>query len=226
MSFIRSVMMDGLIYREHEVTTVTHSIENDLTTVEVRSTQTDDGNPTRHWYSKELALGMVDAEGWVQGLPEFEEYDDPAGEAMREAEAERDAALSHLDETLRILTDEQAGQVIDAFPEWEAGVAYKVGERVKYDGKLYRCVQAHTSQADWHPDIVPPLWTPLQAEGGDDDPTTIPVWVQPTGAQDAYNKGDRVWYPDASGQVWESTMDGNVWSPEAYPAGWKLIEQE
>ena len=44
----------------------------------------------------------------------------------------------------------------------------------------------------------------------------VPDWVQPTGAHDAYQKGDRVRY---NGNVYESLIDGNVWSPDAYPAG-------
>ncbi len=54
-------------------------------------------------------------------------------------------------------------------------------------------------------------------------PGEIPVWKQPTGAQDAYNKGDRVWYPAKFTAVYVSLIDANVYSPEAYPAGWKEI---
>lgn len=54
----------------------------------------------------------------------------------------------------------------------------------------------------------------------------IPVWVQPTGAHDAYQTGDKVHYPTIDGPVYESLIDGNVWSPEAYPAGWKLEDAE
>ena len=45
-------------------------------------------------------------------------------------------------------------------------------------------------------------------------------WVQPTGAHDAYNKGDKVSF---NGQDYESLIDGNSWSPSDYPAGWKVI---
>ena len=51
----------------------------------------------------------------------------------------------------------------------------------------------------------------------------IPVWVQPTGAHDAYQMGDKVHYPGASDPVYESLINGNVWSPDAYPAGWKQV---
>lgn len=48
----------------------------------------------------------------------------------------------------------------------------------------------------------------------------IPDYVQPTGAHDAYNIGDRMRY---QGKIWESTINGNVWAPDIYPAGWKEI---
>ena len=45
-------------------------------------------------------------------------------------------------------------------------------------------------------------------------------FVQPTGAHDAYNLGDRVTF---SGRVYESIINGNVWSPDVYPDGWTEI---
>ena len=115
------------------------------------------------------------------------------------------------------LEDTDALDAVELFPLWAVGVAYSVGERVQYDGKLYRVVQAHTSQADWTPPLVPALFTEVAKPG------EIPVWKQPTGAQDAYNKGDKVHYPTADDPVYESLIDANVYSPEAYPAGWKLV---
>lgn len=115
------------------------------------------------------------------------------------------------------LSDEDALEAVDLFPTWAADTAYAADVRVRFEGKLYRCVQAHTSQTGWEPDKTPALWTEVAKPG------EIPVWKQPTGAQDAYNKGDKVHYPDADGPVYESTVDNNVWSPEAYPAGWEEV---
>ena len=53
------------------------------------------------------------------------------------------------------------------------------------------------------------------------EPEEWPEWVQPTGAHDAYGVGDKVTY---NGKHYISTMDGNVWSPDAYPAGWQVQE--
>lgn len=114
------------------------------------------------------------------------------------------------------LTDEDALDGIELFPLWAAGVAYALDVRVRFEGKLYKCVQAHTSQEDWTPDIAPALWVDVA------EPHTIPVWRQPTGAQDAYMTGDKVHYPDKDGPVYVSVMDNNVWEPTVY--GWEETE--
>ena len=51
------------------------------------------------------------------------------------------------------------------------------------------------------------------------EPEEWPAWVQPTGAHDCYNTGDKVTY---NGKHYVSKLDGNVWSPDAYPAGWEV----
>lgn len=107
------------------------------------------------------------------------------------------------------LDDEAALETPELFAPWVSGSAYLVTERVRYAGQLYRCVQAHTSQAGWEPDRTPALWTEVAKPG------EIPEWKQPTGAQDAYKKGDVVRH---NGFVWESTADSNVWEPGVY--GW------
>lgn len=109
-----------------------------------------------------------------------------------------DVAISYLD-------DDEAESVAILFEDWQSGVAYAVGDRRKYDGLLYRCVQAHTSQADWTPPVVPALWVRTSTE-------EWPEWIQPTGAHDAYNKGDKVSHNE---KHWVSLVDGNVWEPGA-----------
>lgn len=111
------------------------------------------------------------------------------------------------------LADDDALEAVELFPAWKTDTAYSADERIRYGEKLYRCVQAHTSQSDWTPDVTPALWTEVAKSG------EIPVWKQPTGAQDAYNKGDKVKYPDADGDVWVSIVDSNVWQPGVY--GWE-----
>lgn len=113
------------------------------------------------------------------------------------------------------LSDSDALDAVELFPVWQKDIAYALDFRVRYDGTLYKCVQAHTSQADWTPDVTPALWTEVA------EPGTIPVWKQPTGAQDAYMTGDKVHYPTKDDAVYESTMDYNTYAPDVY--GWVMV---
>lgn len=114
------------------------------------------------------------------------------------------------------LTDTEALEAVELFPNWQTGTSYKVGIRVRYNGQLYRCEQEHTSQADWTPDATPALWTAVA------EPGEIPVWVQPTGAQDAYRFGDKVHYPTKDDPIYVSTIDYNTYAPDVY--GWTREE--
>lgn len=120
------------------------------------------------------------------------------------------------------LTETQALEVASVYPAWEAGRAYETGDILQYgvnsvgDPQLYKVVQAHTSQEDWTPDATPALY---DAFGLDD--SGYPLWTQPSGAHDAYNTGDIV---DYNGTLYQSLIDGNTWSPEAYPQGWQVVE--
>lgn len=68
------------------------------------------------------------------------------------------------------LADGDALEAVELFPAWAAGVAYAVGQRIQYNGKLFKCVQAHTSQADWTPEATPALWTEVAKPGEGDTP--------------------------------------------------------
>lgn len=115
------------------------------------------------------------------------------------------------------LEDAAALDCAELFPAWETGKEYAAETRVQYGGKLYRCISAHTSQADWSPSAAVSLWSEVTVDplSGYDE------WKQPTGAHDAYSTGDKVVY---NGALYESLVDGNTWPPETYPAGWKLVE--
>ena len=201
MAFSRAVKFGEIIYRHHECTVVTHRLGRS-TEVRIRSYMTA-GSPVHieHVHALELdeSLTFALAEEWAQGQEDYREYENPAQAA--------------LDEVLPILTDEQAETVPDVFPAWVSGIAYAVGYRVRYDGNLYRCVQAHTSQEDWTPDATPALWTRI-GDPGDE----WPEWVQPTGAQDAYAMGAKVSH---AGSHWTSDVDANVWEPGVY--GWTEV---
>lgn len=115
-----------------------------------------------------------------------------------------DLATSYLD-------DEQAESVTILFEEWETDTDYVAGDRRQYKGLLYKCVQSHKSQDGWTPDKTPALWVRTWT-----DP--FPEWVQPTGAHDAYNMGDKVSHNE---KHWISTVDANIWEPGVY--GWDEV---
>ena len=133
------------------------------------------------------------------------------------------AKFSEYDEILRTLigsnsenivstfTDENAVKVIDLYPVWTVGISVAKDSRYQYEGKLYKCVQAHTTQADWTPDVTPALWVIVSLD-------EWPEWIQPTGAHDAYAKGDKVTH---NSKKWTSDVDANVWEPGVY--GWTEV---
>ena len=119
--------------------------------------------------------------------------------------------LRQLIEQLAVtLDDETALTGVELFPAWVVGKAYAVNDRAQYNGTLYKCVQAHTSQSDWMPSATPALWKTVSVD-------EYPEWVQPTGAHDAYNIGDKVTY---NGQHYVCTSNANVYAPDVY--GWQL----
>jgi len=120
----------------------------------------------------------------------------------------------------KILGETRAGiaDTSQLYEVWKPGMAVKIGQMLVHEVagllKLYRVVQAHTTQSDWQPQNVPALFVAAAPAG------VIPDWVQPTGAHDAYNIGDKVRF---NNKIYESKINANVWSPTVYPAGWKEI---
>lgn len=121
------------------------------------------------------------------------------------------------------ITDEaQMMSIASIYPAYEVGVAYKTKDKFRYgvnsvgDPQLYQVLQDHTSAAEWTPDTATSLYKKIgiSKEG-------VPLWVQPLGATDAYELGDVVFY---NGKKYKSKIDANVWSPDAYPAGWELLD--
>lgn len=105
-----------------------------------------------------------------------------------------------------------------AFPVWVAEAHYVVGNIRRYetDGKLYKCLTEHDSNATWTPDVSPSLWVNIS-----DPAEEYPEWSQPIASTDAYNMGDKVSHDD---KHWTSDYDGNVWEPGVY--GWsEIVEQ-
>ena len=114
---------------------------------------------------------------------------------------------------LKIEDDAVAIEGTVLFPEWKPDFAYVAGTKVKYNEVLYKVLQDHISQSDWTPTAAPSLFAQVLIP----DPDVVPEWVQPE-STNPYMKGDRVMF---EGNVYESTIDNNVWAPNAY--GWQLV---
>ena len=109
--------------------------------------------------------------------------------------------------------DHTALRMVEYYPAPNAA-SYAAGDRIQYNGKLYKCLQAHTAQADWNPIDAPSLWAEVLAG---QDGTATGEWVQPD-STNPYMRGDKVSY---NGKIYESEIDNNVWAPGAY--GWVEI---
>ena len=107
-----------------------------------------------------------------------------------------------------ITDDSTALDVIELFPVYKVNHAYSVGDRFQDQNKLYKVIQAHTSQEDWKPESTPALYAQVSVE-------EWPEWIQPSGAHDAYPLNAKVTH---NGKKWISTVSDNVWEPGAY--GW------
>lgn len=112
------------------------------------------------------------------------------------------------------MADDEALETVELFPMWKADGEYAVGDRVRYDGVLYKCLTAHTAQSDWIPTNAPSLWAEVLAG---QQGTEIGEWVQPD-STNPYMRGDKVTH---NGKTYESEVDNNVWAPGVY--GWVEI---
>ena len=121
---------------------------------------------------------------------------------------------SNSEKIVSTFTDENAVKVIDLYPVWTVGIAVAKDSRYQFNGKLYKCGQAHTTQADWMPDKTPALWVKVSLD-------EWPKWVQPTGSHDAYSKGAKVTH---NSKKWTSDVDANTWEPGVY--GWTEYVKE
>lgn len=121
------------------------------------------------------------------------------------------AYRAKIENVSKTLDDESALNNFELFPLWKPGIPVVAGDRYRYIEDLFKVVQSHTTQIGWEPDLVPALFVKISIEDW-------PEWVQPTGAHDAYNIGDKVSF---NGEHYISLINGNIWSPIAYPAGWE-----
>lgn len=120
----------------------------------------------------------------------------------------------YIEKAAMSLDDTDALDAVQLYPSWKNNHEYNtVGERVRYDGVLYKVLQPHTSQSAWTPPAAPSLFAKVLIP----DPDVIPEWEQPD-STNPYMKGDKVTH---NGKTWVSDVDSNVWEPGVY--GWTEV---
>lgn len=112
------------------------------------------------------------------------------------------------------LSDTDALEAVELFPRWSDSAEYVTGDRVSYDGILYKCLLDHTAQPSWTPDVSPSIWVRV-----DDPGEEWPEWRQPTGSTDAYAFGAKVSH---NNKHWISNLPANTYEPGVY--GWDEAE--
>ena len=148
----------------------------------------------------------------MDGLETVMLVETDAGRVLKEQETVNSIAFVTLAESGSIDTV-TAEEHMELFAPWVYPADYKIGNLRRYNGRLYKCIGDHTSQADWAPDVAVSLWVPTS-----DPAEEYPAWSQPVGAHDAYNTGDKVSH---NGKHWTSDVDSNVWEPGVY--GWTEV---
>ena len=111
------------------------------------------------------------------------------------------------------LTDNEALEAVELFSHWKNDGVYAAGDRVQYNGVLYKCLTGHTAQEAWNPVDAASLWAKVLIP----DPDVIPEWEQPE-STNPYKKGDKVTH---NGKTWISDIDYNTWEPGVY--GWSEV---
>lgn len=118
-----------------------------------------------------------------------------------------------------------AREVAMIYPAYEVGKTYAAGDYItdgadhNGDPLLYSVVQAHTSSQEWPPALTPSLYTPVSLSN-----SGHPIWAQPSGAHDAYDKGDVV-YHEKDGLLYRSNIDGNTTEPGTDDRWWSIYEE-
>ena len=113
----------------------------------------------------------------------------------------------------KYLDDSDALDGIELFPHWSSEKSYEVGDRVSYNGILFKCLMAHDSQDTWTPSDSPSLWVRV-----DNPSIEYPEWIQPLGSTDAYSLGAKVSHLN---KHWISDYDNNIWEPSVF--GWSEV---
>ena len=172
-------------------------------------------------------MQVIENDGTTRVLEGWEMEALQAARDAHRAECEADGVFEQYDDSTALrelvgvmvnsieVPDEKAVRMIAFYPPWREGESYSEGEKVSHEQRLWKVLQAHTSQEGWEPPNAPSLFAKvLPGQDGE-----VGEWVQP-GSTNPYMQGDRVTY---QGRTYESTIDNNVYSPADFPQGWQEV---
>lgn len=140
---------------------------------------------------------------------------DKAAASVKNVKAAQQANLNDLTAKLlvRSMAPSDILSVTSFIPEFDPTASYAAKDVVTYSSVPYQAVQKVPANSGQTPDKATSLWRRV----GNPDAHGVYPWVQPLGAEDAYNSGDTVTYKD---QTWVSDIDHNVWAPDV--SGWSV----
>lgn len=119
-----------------------------------------------------------------------------------------------IEQAAALQSDEAALENIYLYPEWKVGIDAIKDKRYRYGDTLYKCVQAHTTQSDWTPDVTPALWVVVSLDEWPEIPENIP-------AENPFMQGDKgTW----KGEHYICQIDQCVWNPDQYAQAWLRVE--
>nr|WLJ25712.1 MAG: hypothetical protein [Firmicutes phage HS08] len=150
-------------------------------------------------------------------------------EELRKRQEEQDKIIKATLETIVLSKDlnkEQKDNILNQYKPYQVGKSYEENEKFTYKDKVYEVIQAHTSQTTWLPEATPALYKEylnVEIQNQDGSKTeVVKEFTQPTGAHDAYNKGDKVLF---KGKIYQSKIDANTFSPEQFADGWEEVTE-
>ena len=169
--------------------------------------------------SKLIGYKVITGDDYNQHLVfDEEKYNNHIKEENRKEQIENaneELKVLAKEQLLPVLSDEQAYTLRVLFPAFEIDKSYEVGERIIYEDKFYKVIMAHTSQADWTPDVAVSLFAEIPNPS-----VEYPEFKKPINAETAYMTSDKITF---EGNKYISIMDNNVYSPAEYPQGWELV---
>ena len=170
--------------------------------------------------SKLIGYKVITGDDYKQHLVfDEEKYNNYIKEENRKEQieiAKEELEVLAKEQLLPVLTDTQVYTFRYLFPTFEVGKSYEVGERIIYEDKFYKVIMAHTSQADWTPDVAVSLFAEIPNPS-----VEYPEFKKPINAETAYMTGDKITF---EGNKYISIMDNNAYSPTEYPQGWELVQ--